>query len=476
MTSQNDIDIARRKKLDTIPKLIRHNFDQWADEIAMSVKKPGRRKKYTWRQYYETIGNLSMGLISLGLEKGDIVCIIGDNEPEWFWGEFAVQAAGGIPTGIFIDSTPSEVKYIARQSGAKFAVVKDQKQIDKFLAIKNDLPALKKIVYWDTSLKNTYDDHVLISFNDVVKLGKEYAETNPQLYEQNIESGKGNDIAFVYYTSGKTGVPRGAKMSYRALFNNANNFIARYPVTGKDNLASNFPAAVVSDNIFTIIPYLLTGAVLNFSAEPKIRQYEVLAGEIQNEITKAHSFKRFFYNLLLPVGYKLADSKIKNKTPNFLWRLLYYPSHYLLFRPFKKKLGILNIRFAVTDGSVLSRNSLRFIYAFDVELIHGYASAETGLVCSTGRNDVDFESAGRPTVNTEVRILNSGELLVRSESMFIEYLNDPAKTAEVLIDDWYHTGETSTINEKGHLVFLSHINDVIARTCRTKQSHGGVDS
>jgi len=464
MTSQNDIDIARRKKLDTIPKLIRHNFDQWADEIAISIKKPGRRKKYTWRQYYETIENFSMGLISLGLERGDIVCIIGENEPECFWSEFAVQAAGGIPTGIFVDSTPPEVKYIAGRSGAKFAVVKDQKQIDKFLAIINDLPSLKKIVYWDTKGINAIDNPILISFNDVVKLGKEYAKTNPQLFTQNIDKTGSEDTAFIYYAPGTNGLPAGAKMSHRVLFSNANNFIARYPVTGKDNLVSNFPATGVSDSFFTTVPHLRTGAVLNFPAEPKIRQYEVLAGEIQNEITNAHSFKRFFYNMLLPVGYKIADSRIRNQKPNILWRLLYYPSHYLLFRPFKKKLGLVDVRFAVTDGSALNPTRLRLICAFGVELIHGYAGAEAGLICSNSSNDIDPESAGRPTVNTEVRILNSGELVVRSESMFSEYLNDPAKTAGVLIDGWYHTGEKATINEKGHLIFLGHMNDVIART------------
>ena len=305
----------------------------------MSMKKPGRRKHYIWRQYYETVGNFSLGLISLGLERGNIVCIIGDNDPEWFWSAFAVQAAGGIPTGIFIDSTPSEVKNIAIHAGAKFAIVKDRKQIDKFLEIKNDLPALKKIIYWYSKGINNSDDPMLISFNNLVKLGKEYAETHPQLYEQNIEMGNSDDIAFIYYTSGTNGLPKGIKWSYRALFNNANNSIVRYPVTDKDIMVSYFPAAWIGDNFFATIPHLLTGAVLNFRITPKIRQCESLAGEIQTEITKASPFKRFFYNLFLPVGYKIADAKIKNKTPNILWRLLYIPSSFLLFRPLRKKLG-----------------------------------------------------------------------------------------------------------------------------------------
>jgi long-chain acyl-CoA synthetase len=149
MVTQKDIGPVKKKAIDTIPKLIRRNYDQWADDTAMCMKKFGIWQKYTWRQYYETVKYLSLGLISLGLEKGDVVCIIGDNEPEWFWGEFATQAARGIATGAFVDSIPSEVKYTAEHSGAKFAIVNDQEQTDKFLEIKDQLPLLKKIIYWD---------------------------------------------------------------------------------------------------------------------------------------------------------------------------------------------------------------------------------------------------------------------------------------------------------------------------------------
>ena len=175
----------------------------------MCQKKSRRWKKYTWRKYYEVVSHLSLGLVSLGLERGDVVCIIGDNEPEWFWSEFAVQAAGGIATGIFVDSIPSEVKYIASHAGAKFAIVDDQKQTDKFLEIKKELPALQKIICWDPKGLKNYDDPLLISFNEVLKLGTEYEKANPDLFKQNIDRGTGDDIAVIYYTSGGIRTARG---------------------------------------------------------------------------------------------------------------------------------------------------------------------------------------------------------------------------------------------------------------------------
>src|SRR4030042_1002902 len=158
---------------DTIPKLIQRNYERWRPATAMCMKQFGIWQRYRWEDYYQRVKYLSLGLVSLGLQPQDVVSIIGDNEPEWFWGEFATQAAGGIATGIFVDSIPSEVKYVAEPSGAKFALVNDQEQADKFIEIKNELPSLKNVIYWDTKGLKNYDDPTLISFNDVIERGRE---------------------------------------------------------------------------------------------------------------------------------------------------------------------------------------------------------------------------------------------------------------------------------------------------------------
>src|SRR4030043_2410290 len=179
--------------IETIPQLIKSNYEKWGKKTAMSMKHRGIWRRYSWAEYYLNVKDFSLGLISLGFKRGDVVCIIGDNEPEWFWGEFATQAAGGIATGIFVDSIPSQVKYIAEHSGAKFALVNDQEQADKFLEIKDELPLLKKVIYWDPKGLKNYDDPILMSFTEVIKLGKNYEETHPGLFEQNVEKSQGND-------------------------------------------------------------------------------------------------------------------------------------------------------------------------------------------------------------------------------------------------------------------------------------------
>jgi len=465
---------SNMEKRETIPQIIKSNRERWGPRTAMSMKMFGVWHRYSWQDYYENIKHFSLGMISLGLARGDVVCIIGDNEPQWFWGEFAAQAAGGIATGIFVDSIPSEVKYVAEHSDAKFAVVNDQEQTDKFLEIKDELPLLKKVIYWDPKGLRNYEDPILISFGEVIGLGREYEKSHPGLFEQNVDGGKGEDIAFIYYTSGTTGLPKGATLNHRALITTAQGFVDRYPLDENDDLISNFPAAWVGDSFFATIPHLLTGAKLNFPEEPETiaedtreigpnfviygpRQWEGLVSEIQVKMLDANPLKRFTYNLFLPVGHKIADIKFEGKTPNLFWRILHSIAYLALFRPLKDRLGLSKVRFAVTGSSVLSLDTFRLIHAIGVELRQCYASTEAGLISSHGKGEIKFESVGRPSLGTSLRITNEGELLVTSDCMFTGYHKNPEKTEETLINGWCHTGDAVNINEQGHLIFMDRL-------------------
>ena len=467
-------DTATTEYCDTIPKIIIRNSENWGCQTAMCMKKFGIWESYSWKGYYERVKYLSLGLVSLGLEQGDVVCIIGDNEPEWFWSEFATQAAGGISTGIFVDSIPSEVKYVAEHAGAKFAIVNDQEQTDKFLEIKDELPLLKKVIYWDPKGLKNYDDSILIGFNEVMKLGKEYEKSHPELFEQNVDRGKGDDTAFIYYTSGTTGLPKGALLTHQALINTALQFVSRFPLNENDKLISNFPAAWVGDTFFATIPHLLTGASLNFPEEPETiaedtretgpslviygpRQWEGLVSDIQVKMIDANPLKRFVYNLFLPTGHKMADISFQRKTPDLFWRMLHKIAYLALFRPLKDRLGLNRVRFAVTGSSVLSLDTFRLIHAIGVELRQNYGSTEAGLISSHGKGEIKFESVGRPARDVEVRVTNQGELLVRSDSMFSGYYKDPSKTAETLLNGWCHTGDAVNIDDEGHLIFLDRL-------------------
>ena len=377
-------------------------------------------------------------------------------------------------TGAFVDSIPSELKYIVSHSSAKFAIVNDQEQTDKFLEICGELPLLQKIIYWDPKGLNNYDNPILTSFSSVVESGREYDLANPGAFEDKLQAVKSEATAFIYYTSGTTGLPKGAILTHRALVNTAHGFAGIYPLDENDDLVSNFPAAWVGDSYFATIPHLLTGARLNFAEEPETiaedtrevgpdfaiygpRQWESLVSEIQVKITDAHPLKRFFFNLLMPVGYKTADLNFAGARPGLTWRALHFIAYWLLLRPLKDRLGLSKVRFAVTGSSVLSLDTFKLIHATGIELRQTYASTEAGFISSHSKGDIDFQSVGRPADGVEVRLSREGELLVRSDCTFKEYLDEPEKTARVKIAGWCHTGDSVNINDKGHLIFLDRL-------------------
>jgi long-chain acyl-CoA synthetase len=469
MVTPKSIEPKRPAKVyDTLPKLVRRNYDQWAIETALCKKKYGIWEKYSWRKYYEIVRQLSLGLISLGLQRSDIVCLLGDNEPEWLWCEFAVQAAGGIPAGVPAQSTAEQAQYILKQSGAKFAFVTAKHYADKFLNGK-DLPALRKIIYLTPKGLKGNEDPRLLSFHDVLKLGEEYGKANPAVFEQNIDTGRGDDTAFIFYTLNGKGLPKGAVMTHKALISSAEGLRLRFPVQPEDHLMAALPAASGENSYFAALLHLLSGAALNYPETPETTvadtretgpdfaaynagQWENLASAVKTRIKGSNPVARFFYQALFPAGNNPAGLKLKSKKPNLFRRLWNLPADRLFFAPLKDKTGLSHTRFAVNySGTPLSKETVRLMLTLGVEIRQTYSLAETGLIAGQGPAENDFDTTGRPTLDTEIRIMADGEMLVRSSGMFSGYYNDPSATAAVMQDGWYRTGIPAQIDEKGQL-------------------------
>src|SRR4030066_2113019 len=194
----------------TLPKLLKKNSEKYGErKIAMRVKDRGIWQQFTWKDYYENVKYFSLGLISLGIKRGDKISILGENKPEIFWAELAVQAAGGTAVDIYTDCSPHEVKFFVTDSDSIFVVAHDPEQGDKLLQIKEDLPLVKRVIYWDPKGLWNYKDPILISFSEVVQLGQSYEKDYPGLFEENIEKEKGVEVAPLSYTSRTTVLPKG---------------------------------------------------------------------------------------------------------------------------------------------------------------------------------------------------------------------------------------------------------------------------
>ncbi len=474
------IEQVHREKGDTWPKILKYNYEKYGDKRrAMRHKHYGIWQPYTWKDYYLSVKYLALGLLSLGFEPGDKVLIIGDNAPQWYYAELAAQANHGASVGLYSDLIPPEIKYIAENSEARFAIVEDQEQVDKFLEIKDELPLLEKVIYWSYKGLAHYDDPILMGYKQVLQLGEKYEEEHPGLFEQNVETGKADDVCALVYTSGATGAaPKGAVHTYRTMRAGADYHLQLDPWYENDNVLPYLPPASMTEQWFGIGCHLLSTSILNFAEEPEAQQrdtretgpsivfyearlWESQAAMVQARILGADAIKRFAFRLLMPIGYKMADLKYRNQEPSLFRKILYSLADIALFRSIRSSLGLHNARICYTTGAMLSPDALRFYHALNLPLKSLYGSTEGGVLTGAKNDDISFETVGPVHRGTEVRITDNGEITYRQPGIFVGYYKDTDKTAEVLKDGWFYSGDSGFMREDGHIVFVDRVKDLV---------------
>jgi long-chain acyl-CoA synthetase len=468
------------EKGDTWPKILKYNYEKYGDNrIAVRHKHYGIWQPYTWKEYYLNVKYLALGLLSLGFEPGDKGLIIGDNAPQWYFAELAIQSNQGASVGVYSDLTPQELKYIAENSNARFAVVEDQEQVDKFLQIIDDLPMLGKIIYWQYKGLAHYDAPILTGYEQVQQAGRRYEEEHPGLFEQNIEAGKAEDICALVYTSGTTGAtPKGVVHTYRTTKASADCYLHLDPWYESDNVVPYLPPVWITEQWFGIGCHLLSANILNFAEEPETQQqdmrevgpdvviYEALlwekqAGKVQARILDADALKRFAFRRLMPIGYKIAELRFQGKKPGLFLKMLYSLAYLALFRPVRDNLGLSNARICYASGSMLSPDTLKFYHALNLPLKGIYGSTEGGALTGAKNDDIRLETVGTNLEGTEVKIAENGEIIYRQPGTFVGYYEDPAGTAEVLKDGWFYSGDSGFITEDGHIVLLDRVKDLV---------------
>lgn len=464
---------------DTFPKLLLRNGRQWPRWVAMRKKRFGIWQEYTWQECCEKVKYFSLGLRHLGFEAGDKAAIIGENEPEWFWAEFAIQAAGGMMVGIYSDMVAAEVQYIMSHAEAKFAIAHDQEQVDKYLEMKDQLPGLRRVIYWDPCGLRNYEDALLMSFDEVLALGQKYAASCPQQFEDQVAQACGGDIAAIYYTSGTTGVAKAAMVSHQALISSGRAFLEYNPATQENNFFSYIPAAWIGEGMFATSAHLVKGVILNFAEEAETiqedlrdiapylviygpRQWEDMARTVQVKMLEARAWHRWIYQLFLKVGYQRARQLEHKKTRSPLWSMLIRLADLLVFNPLKENFGLKRCRFAITGSAAMSIDTFRFWSALGVRLKQIYGSTEAGFVSGHRSEDIRFETLGHVSSAAAVKISSPQEILVQGPTIFSGYYRDPEKTEKTLVDGWVHTGDAGFIDAHGHLVFLDRLADLSA--------------
>jgi long-chain acyl-CoA synthetase len=482
-------------KGDTWPKTLRHNYQVFGDSrIAMRHKHHGIWQPHTWKDYYLGAKYLALGLASLGFEMGDKVLIVGDNAPQWYHAELATQANRGASVGLYSELSPAEIRYIAQDSEARFAAVEDQEQVDKFLEIKEELPLLEKVIYWSYKGLAHYDDPILMGYRELLRLGRAYEEEHPELFEQNVDAGRPDDVCAIVYTSGTTGAaPKGAVHTHRTLRANVGYLLDLDPWHESDDVVPYMPPAWMTEQCFGIGCHLLSGSILNFAEGPETQQqdareigpsilyhgaryWENQAAMVQARIQGSDALKRFTFRSLMPIGHRIADAQLAGEGTSLPARILYALANGILFRPLKDVLGLSNARVCYATETMLSPDALRFYHALNLPLKSLYGSAEGGAIAGHRTDAIRTGTVGAVHEGVEVRITDDAELLCRHPGTFIGYYRDPDRTAGVLTDGWVSTGDSGFIAEDGHLVLVDRLDDIVKLTSGDKLAPQSLES
>ncbi|MGB9697953.1 MAG: AMP-binding protein [Thermodesulfobacteriota bacterium] len=476
---------AKRREIEitkdlTIPKLFLRAAKFYGDKkVAMREKEYGIWVPITWRQYYENVKRIALGMMALGLQKEDKVAMIGDNRPEALWAEMAAMCVGAVGVWLFQDSLIDEVSYIIDHSDAKLMVGEGQEEVDKFLQIKDKCPKLQKMIWDDPKGMRAYNEPMLISLKEVMRMGEEIDKKEPGLFEDIIQKGKGDDLCLLFYTSGTTGLPKGALLTHYNMLTMGQNLMRVDPYYETDDFVSYLPFAWIGEQMMSISCGIQAGFTLNFPEEPETAQenireigpqvmfappriYEQMVRNVQVKYLDASWLKRKSYELAMKIGYYVADLKFAKKPIPWYWRFLNYLAYLGVHKKLKDHLGLSRIRYAYTGGAAMGPDHFRFFHALGVNLKQIYGQTEIAGISVLHRDDdIKFDTVGKPIPETEVKITPQGEIISRSPSVFQGYYKMPEETAKTLRDGWLHSGDTGFIDADGHLVVFDRTKDVM---------------
>ena len=243
---------GRVAQADTYPKLLRLNAREHGGEIALREKDFGLWRVFTWNDYQARVRDFALGMVELGLGRGDVIGIIGDNRPDWVSAEIATHAIGAMSLGLYRDVLDEEAAYLLSYGEAKLVFAEDEEQVDKLLALAERAPQLKHIVYSDPRGMRKYDDPRLMEAGKLAAMGRDRAAREPGLYDRLVDATKGEDVAILCTTSGTTAHPKLAMLAAGRVLRHCATYLAFDPKGPDDEYVSVLPLPWIMEQVYAL--------------------------------------------------------------------------------------------------------------------------------------------------------------------------------------------------------------------------------
>jgi len=464
----------------TIPQLLRWRVNSTGDKVALREKDFGYWNNYTWSEYYDYVRKVALGLEQLGLKKGDKIALIGDNIPEMLFMAIGAQCIGAIAAGVYQTTLPEEISQLLDYMDIEMVFCDDQEQVDKIVEVRDELPRIRKVIFEDPrGMRDYRSDDWFMDISELYKLGDESYQKDPGHFESLIDQGNPDDVCFFCLTSGTTGLSKATMLTHRNYINMGVQISLVDPLESTDEYVSFLPFAWIGEQMNSFGVAMTTGITINFpeSVETSMddlkeigphfmfgapRVYENIRSQIWLKINESYWLNRKIYEFFMKVGENAAVFRMSGKKMPLVLSFWDWLGKQMIFRPLINQVGLLRLRRAYTGGAALGPELFTFYQAIGVNLKQIYGQTEiVGIAYMHRDGDIRSDTVGFPLPGTECKISDEGEILSRSPSVSPGYYKLPEKTAELLEDDWLHSGDAGHINQDGHLVVIDRLSDVM---------------
>lgn len=450
------------------------------DFTAIREKAYGIWHTFNWEEYLRYARITAMGLVALGLRRGENVILVLNNHPEWLFTEIGAQALGAVTMNVFTSATPEELQSSIQRTQAALVIAQDQEQVDKLLEIQGNISHVRRVVYIDPTGMRSYRDMAwLQSYADLLQAGEELDRRSSDLFDQELNKGKPKDIALMIQTSGTTGMSKLAMLSHRSMTSIGKQWTEAISLKAGENWLSMSPPAWIVDQMWGFGVSLYSGMTMNFPETPETvtedfreigpsviitasRFWEDLASKIRVKMADAGWIKRRLFHWAEKTGRSMIAKQSAGEEAAWHQKLLHRFAAWFVYQPLLDRIGCSRFRNAYTGGHPISPDVIRFFQAIGLNLKQCYGLTEAGGIFQVQPDhQVKPETVGKPLPGVEIMLDADQEVMVKSDSLFSGYYRDFQTTEKAFHNGWLKTGDAGYIDQDGHLIIIGRKEDII---------------